>query len=79
MILLSLDLDYDEIRFRCLSKDLPVLPIRYVSSVKIHRTPRNRRIAKVTDHNRRKLWTETGMSGQNSSKYHAERETVDTK
>ena len=74
-IILLLDLVYNEIRFRCLSK---VLPIRYVPSVQMHRTPHNRRIAKVTVHNWRKLWTETGMSGRNSSNFHAERETVDT-
>ena len=74
-IILLLDLDYNEIRFRCLSK---VLPIRYVPSVQIHKTPHNRRIAKVTVHNWRKLWTETGMSGRNSSNFHAGRETVDT-
>ena len=75
MIILLLDLVNNEIRFRCLSK---VLPIRYVPSVQIHRTPHNRRIAKVTVHNSGKLWTETGMSGRNSSNFHAERETVDT-
>lgn len=75
MIILLLDLVYNEIRFRCLSK---VLPIRYVPSVQIHRTPHNRRIAKVTVHNSGKLWTETGMSGRNSSNFHAGRETVDT-
>lgn len=74
-IILLLDLDYNEIRFRCLSK---VLPIRYVPSVQMHRTPHNRRIAKVTVHNWRKLWNETGMSGRNSSNFHAGRETVDT-
>ena len=76
MIPFLLNLDYNKIRFRCLSK---VLPIRYVPSVQIHKTLHNRRIAKVTVHNSGKVRTETGMSGRNSSNFHAGRETVDTK